>query len=944
MTTLFPKVNVQLKAEQFAEFFRDVHGVNPFPWQARLTKSVMENGTWPKVIDLPTGTGKTAVLDTAVFCLAAQPNIFPRRIVFVIDRRIVVDQVHERAKRIRDRINSAETSILHSVKSLLNELSEGQPLGVSALRGGIPMQTEWTHRPEQPCVLVSTIDQYGSRLLFRGYGVRERMLPIHAALAGNDCLVILDEVHLSRPFAETLHQIADPKFSRLSRPRRFSVVEMSATPSNQTDKRFSLDRELDLDQCEELRRRVLAQKSAQTKSIANRSAIPREVLKIIKSILRSCSNDRLGVQTTGVIVNRVRTARDTFRLLRDEGIKAHLLTGRMRPLDKAAVLERLGESINPDISRQNSEFEVVVSTQSIEVGADFSFDSMITECAPIDSLRQRFGRLDRRGTYSIGAGKPAEAWILGAKSETASKKADPIYGEAIKNTWSELNRRSEEGHIEIGPTALEDFPSNALAPKHQAPLLLKSHMEAWVQTNPQPLVQPAIDWHLHGIIDHQRMPEVSVVWRWERSEDALRLVPPRQTEFLQVSIESVKHWLNGDNEIDISDLSVHVDSKSLRHIDRGAKSGASDWIRWLGLGDGIDAPKSIEEIRPGDILVVDPTKGGLVAGNWGPQSDEQIEDLGDEAQISGNHRATLRLDPRLPYVSDPPLTHEETESDLTIVERIEAWLQNRDRSRDPPWLSRTLEKLGLDFEISSTDTSIDESICGYYTIAERHKKTRKPLISAADLDGSDSAGSHTGSGVSLIDHLEGVGRRAADTARKLGLPSNFVEDIQLAGNLHDLGKVDPRFQLQLVGGDPVELEMRRDRPLAKSLPQAQRVHSYPKGMRHEVASVAMIASNFDVLNQANDPDLVLHLVGTHHGFSRPLPPVHEDTEPQILRYKVREHELKTSSNLVRSNIALEMADRFWKLIDRYGIYGLVWLEAILRLADHRQSEEESTRQ
>ena len=197
-----------LTPDDFPSFFREIHNQEPFPWQKRLTNQVLNSGAWPKVIDLPTGTGKTAVLDTAVFALAAQPTNSPRRIVFVIDRRIVVDQVCKRAQQIRDRVKAGETPILRKVRERLEALCGEASLEVAALRGGVPMDNDWTHRPDQPWVVVSTVDQFGSRLLFRGYGVKQTMRPIHAGLAGNDCLVILDEVHLSFPFAETLSQVA----------------------------------------------------------------------------------------------------------------------------------------------------------------------------------------------------------------------------------------------------------------------------------------------------------------------------------------------------------------------------------------------------------------------------------------------------------------------------------------------------------------------------------------------------------------------------------------------------------------------------------------------------------------------------------------------------------------------------------------------------------------
>ena len=302
----------RLAAGYFPAYFRDVHGCDPFPWQQRLTDQVLSKG-WPATIDLPTGTGKTAVLDTAVFALACDPTKAPRRVVFVIDRRIVVDQVYERARQIRDAITSGGTEVLRRVREQINELADGHPLGVAALRGGIPIDREWTHRPEQPWVLVSTVDQFGSRLLFRGYGVSPRMHPVHAGLAGNDCLVILDEVHLSAPFAETLDQVAalpaEPTI-----PKRYGIVHMSATPgSSARGDTFGLDPVADLEECAELRRRVKAEKRAELVNVTNRKSVPSAVLRIVKAVKKSGKPASVG--SLGVVVNRIRTARETHQEL-----------------------------------------------------------------------------------------------------------------------------------------------------------------------------------------------------------------------------------------------------------------------------------------------------------------------------------------------------------------------------------------------------------------------------------------------------------------------------------------------------------------------------------------------------------------------------------------------------------------------------------------------------
>ena len=908
----------ELVPGDFAAFFRDVHGCAPYPWQERLTAHVLANGEWPAVIDLPTGAGKTAVLDTALFALAARPEVSPRRIVFVVDRRIVVDQVCERARRIHDRVAAGETDVLKKVDERLRSLCDGKRLGVASLRGGIPIDDQWAERPDQPWVMVSTVDQFGSRLLFRGYGVSQRMRPVHAGLAGNDCLVILDEVHLSIPFAQTLSCVAALE-SPL--PRRFGIVEMSATPNNQDSARFELDA-ADWKSAD-LGRRLSARKEAKLVSVSKPDAIPSAVVKIAGQF-----NGQGG--SVGVVVNRVRTARETFQALRNAGFTAQLITGRMRPLDRVDVIEQVRPVVEPGRRPCGGELSIIVATQAIEVGADFSFDALVTECAAVDSLRQRFGRLDRDGHGFERTAGPASAWIIGPKSVVGAKTPDPIYGGAVKATWEELKRLEEAGPIDVGVSSLRSFPAAANAPRDHAPLLLKTHLDAWAQTNPQPLVQPDIVHFLHGS-QAVPTPDVFIAWRWDRSADTLRLVPPRQAEFLAVPIQAAKAWLLGDSEVEIADV-PHADG---RDGGPALSTATDDWVRWAGHDSGVEIV-DVADIGPGDIIVVDPARSGLTAGTWDPGSSSPVEDLGDAAQIAYGRRATLRLDARLPYIEAPPTPSDESEMATPPDERVRDWLQEVGASSGlPRWLDETVERLRPNFVVD-VDGAGD-----YYVLTERNPRTDSPVVDVAVMDGADETSSMIGSGVALRRHMDGVGSRAERIARRLGLPTGVLADLKLAGRLHDLGKVDTRFQAQLVGGDAIELAM-RDEPLAKSLPDV-RWHrgTYPRGMRHEMASVALAESNAHVLHLATDRDLVLHLVGTHHGFGRPLPAIVEDDEPQILAYTFDGHELEASSDLAHGPQAMDMADRFWRLTERYGYHGLAWLEAILRLADHQQSAVEA---
>ena len=81
-------------AIDFDRAFRGLTGHAPFPWQRALYERFVA-GKIPKSCDLPTGLGKTSVVAVWTIALAQFPDRIPRRLVYVVNRRTVVDQTTE---------------------------------------------------------------------------------------------------------------------------------------------------------------------------------------------------------------------------------------------------------------------------------------------------------------------------------------------------------------------------------------------------------------------------------------------------------------------------------------------------------------------------------------------------------------------------------------------------------------------------------------------------------------------------------------------------------------------------------------------------------------------------------------------------------------------------------------------------------------------------------
>lgn len=996
-----------LSTADFSAFHAAVHSGNqPFTWQQRLLEQIVREKGWPRVLDLPTGAGKTTCIDIALFALAleaknaATDRWCPRRIAMVVDRRIVVDQVAERGRRLLRVLTTSEDDTVVEVARRLRALTRTgeEPLGVFTLRGGMPKDDGWARAPDQPLVIASTVDQVGSRMLMQGYGVSDGMKPVHAGLLANDTLLLLDEVHLSEPFRQTLDQLERlrTRFAGSGVRTRFAHAFLSATPGAGAANPFALlDEETKPDSA--LGPRLHARKPVRLVEVEDRAALEETCVEHAKDLLERH-------RTIAVVVNRVASAGAIARQLGDmlgAAATVTLLTGRMRPLDRDDVLHELRPAVQTGRKRSDdSAKRVIVGTQCIEAGADFDFDALVTEAASLDSLRQRFGRVDRLGLYMR-----SEGIIVHDKSV----KEDPIYGAAIVGTvkWLKAHEKERPKHLkdqlkklrdaarkltgdarqqaeeQLARRTLVDFGvlglrgpagddlATLLAPKPDAPTLLPAYLDLWAQTSPPPSQVPDVSLWLHG--PRSGPADVQVVWRADLAEEVLvrgdvetatavvAAVRPTSLEAMSLPYVTARAWLANASEPDLGD----TEGATPEGIEEPRTAGRRA-LRWRGDESDIVCAKSdaIATLKPGDTIVVPSSYGGIRRGCFDASSTVPVQDRAEQAELLARARPVLRLHPAVLETLALPLSLEEPDVARTALGHLaprgewpawkRLWAAHLARGRgslvvpgEPPWTVIQSKRVSL-------------------SVLRAEQRVEESLEDGIELttDGDDS--SHGGRAVSLAEHSAAVENLARGYALRCGLGSWLAEHVALAAWLHDIGKVDRRFQLMLRGGSEIEY-FKDETPWAKSaMPSgaraahrvAQQRSGYPRGVRHEVQSLAMLHGKLEVMREVMqivdatkepDLDLLLHLVASHHGYCRPFAPVVIDDSPVDVSLAQHTSDKfgtinfgSTTSRNALHRLDSPLADRFWTLVAKYGWQELCWLEAILRLADHRVSEWEQT--
>jgi CRISPR-associated endonuclease/helicase Cas3 len=939
-------------AETFDAQFAALTGFRPFRWQRRLFRRFVEEDV-PSALDIPTGLGKTSVMTLWLIAKACGATL-PCRLVYVVDRRAVVDQATTEAEKLRDGIERVP-----EIKTALG--LDDRRLPISTLRGQFVDNREWLADPAAPAIVVGTVDMVGSRLLFSGYGVSAKMRPYHAGLLGTDALIVLDEAHLVPPFAHLLRAIEQDaslwpgdEIDRELLPR-FALLPLSATQRDPDRKElgrppFRLD-EVDWKTDRIAKKRLWARKRLWLKPLAQKEqdrqlaatawALATKEDKFSRVVVfcnqREKGDEGGGPSAQGVKEEIQRLAGEDKRTRR-LGVEIHppeLLVGARRVYERDGVAKRLRELGFIGEKKPSEKPAFLVATSAGEVGVDIDADHMISDLVAWERMVQRLGRVNRRGE--------GDAEIHVFRSDPTVKNTDePTQREqraltvfAAKALIEKLPQT--DGAFDASPAALR-----ALAESPQNEEALKALIEA--ATTPE-LLRPALNralvdaWSMTSLETHtgrpdvapwlrgweEERPQTTIIWRTllpvrvdirgyavppVKSEvDAFfEAAPPRQSEMLETESYRVASWLQERG----SALLKHERRAPVEGEGEGEDSDsngfAADDIQVEGPTDqsATKAPK----LRYPEIAALVLSSSGAYAGyhSLGDLARERkgiaIRDF--QGELAGK---ILILDARFGGLKDG-LLDPCSDDPLETADSSVRWSQEA-QFRVRRILSECeAQEDGWRFEDDFVLRRDGEGARLEWLVIEHFK----------DAAQQEDARSISAKAQELGEHQSWAEEKAKEIAAAVGLSGNAAKALALAASLHDEGKKAPRWQRAFKAHrDAQRFDLAI--PLAKTRgPIDQAILG---GYRHEFGSLPYVEKSSEFKALPDDfRELVLHLVAAHHGQARPVIETRgcEDGPPSLLEER-----------------ALAAALRFTRLQKRWGPWGLAWWEALLRAADQQAS-------
>ena len=352
----------------FSAFFEAAAGRAPYGFQERLARDGL-----PGVVEVPTGCGKTGIVLAWLWrwSQGPGPGLVPRRLVYALPQRSLVEQVASQVSQWLANLGMAEEVALHVV-----------------MGGAGETQRAWRLDMHRPAIMVGTVDSLVSKALNRGYGIARATFPVDFALVTNGAHWVIDEIQLCPESTTTLRQLAG--FAKvLGTAEPFGLTCMSATVPEgllgTVDNPVPAGREvLRIEPSE--RAGALARRLA-----AERTVRPLPIEPGDYAALAAAARERHRPGTlTLVVLNTVEAARAVFRHLPEGSFQRVLLHSQFRGVERQQLMGQITAEVE-------AAGRIIVATQVVEAGIDLDATVLITEAAPWPSIIQRAGRCNRAG-------------------------------------------------------------------------------------------------------------------------------------------------------------------------------------------------------------------------------------------------------------------------------------------------------------------------------------------------------------------------------------------------------------------------------------------------------------------------------------------------------------------------------------------------------------------
>jgi CRISPR-associated endonuclease/helicase Cas3 len=890
----------------FQSAFKQLTGHKPFRWQCRLFER-MVGGDIPACCDLPTGLGKTSVMTIWLIARACNPQL-PRRLVYVVDRRAVVDQASAEAEKLRRGLKESP-ELAPLARTLGGDDADGLPL--STLRGQYLDNRRWLKDPTRPAIVVGTVDMIGSRLLFSGYGLSPRARSYQAGLLGADTLVVLDEAHLCPPFERLLQAIDRDEGSEFG-PRkdgadlvpRFRLLSLSATGRNDGadgDDAFGLAPEDHTDLV--VSRRLTAAKRLSLATLNEAKKLVPELVKRALAlatdggthrVLIYCHSREIALQVKAQIDGRFK-----------EGEHASgLLVGARRVHERQCLadwLEKHGFVGGTTGAPERPTF--LVATSAGEVGVDLDADHLVCDLVEWERMVQRLGRVNRRG------GKTARVEVIAAPRDR-EKPEDWMQRLAKERAPLELLRTGEDGCRDASPAALVALKTRAADPQ------VRQRLEAARTAEPlrPALTRAVVDaWSLTSLEEHTGRPDVQPWLRgWRKEEEPQTTVAWRR--FLPWR-EGARGPLPDDVRRFFDAAPVHLSEQletETRLAFQALTARAVAVLAAIGKAKAAGEPHEPKEDDPALVVLGRERKleGTLtireLAQRAEPKSEQQKGALAEwtgRTIVASAVLGGLDNDGMLAEACDKVPTALDHRWGDALLKRIGYRVVGPNES-DP---DSKLWKLVLSLPMAPRD-------------ADEEEKQRRLRVFVARAEGTDNAGDPAIARRSqaLQVHHDWAAEEAERIADALPLPQPYREMLVAAARHHDAGKARPHWQNAMnaprEGGPYAKTEGGGD---------PRRLNGY----RHEFGSLHDLEGG-DLLATLDDDmrELALHLIAAHHGHGRPIIAAYDPGRPGAW-----------DARGAQEARARKVALRFARLQRHYGPWGLAWLEALLRAADWRAS-------